>query len=81
MVEQNGRPVQTSSSTPPLHQAAHKEDLATMRELIAGGADVHAAYKGGATALHFAADKGKVRSATFRHTIPRSATFLWQHRE
>ena len=67
MVEQNGRPLQTSSSTPPLHQAAHKEDLATMKELLVGGADVHATYKGGATALHFAADKGKVRSANSRH--------------
>ena len=76
MVEQNGRPVQTSSSTPPLHQAAHKEDLAAMKELLAGGADVHATFKGGATALHFAADKGKVRGATFRHIIPHSSLFL-----
>ena len=42
----------------PLHEAAWRGDVATMRALVAAGADVNAADEQGATALYWAARGG-----------------------
>ena len=51
------------ASEPPLHRAAYKGDVETIKELIQQGESVHSLNSEGATPLHWAAFKGKPEAA------------------
>lgn len=56
-----------SADPPALHQAAASGDVEKIKELFLEGVDANQMFRGGATPLHFAADKGQVN--LFTHIV------------